>query len=308
MTLRTMFNPMGMIMRAPPEEGGGGGGGGAAGEGEGGGGGGAPASWVPATADATLVGFVQSKGWDKLDPAAAAIAAVQSYQEAQKFIGQAPDRLAVLPKDASDTEAWTNLRSKLGVPADAKDYDFSGVKLADGNAPSEDVLSWARQTAHALNLPKDAAPEFVNAILKRELDTAAAKAADLSARADLEKAELAKNWGANMDANKFLARRGAEKLGLDPEMVDLIEGQAGYAKTMEAFRKVGELAGEARFVNSDAGNGVMTREQAMSRKAELMNDKAWAASYLDGDAAKNREMMALNTLIVGDDTEASRMA
>lgn len=281
---------------------------GAGGGAEGGEGGGGAASWVPATADATLVGFVQSKGWDKLDPAAAAIAAVQSYQEAQKFIGQAPDRLAVLPKDASDTEAWNNLRSKLGVPTDPKDYDFSGVKLADGNAPDAATLDWARQTAHTLNLPKDAGPQLAEALLKRELDAAASKAADFSAKADEERAALAQNWGANMEANKFLAKRGAEKLGLDEEAVNALEKVSGYAKTMEALRRVGELSGEGRFVNSEAGNGTMTREQAMSRKTELMSDQAWVKSYLDGDVAKNREMMALNTLIVGDDTDSSRAA
>jgi hypothetical protein len=74
---------------------------------------------------------------------------------------------------------------------------------------------------------------------------------------------------------------------------------AGFAKTMEAFRRVGALSGEDKFVRgtNPASNGVMTREQAVSRKKDLMNDTMWKDRYLKGDTAAVREMTELNTMI-----------
>ena len=72
-------------------------------------------------------------------------------------------------------------------------------------------------------------------------------------------------------------------------------------EVLTSGRAIGSKIGEDKFItNTGGGNGgVMTREQATARKKELMNDKAWSKSYLDGDAAKGREMTALNTIIVG---------
>ena len=47
------------------------------------------------------------------------------------------------------------------------------------------------------------------------------------------------------------------------------------------------------------GAGVMTKEQAVAQKKELMADNAWVKSYNEGDAVKGRQMRALNVLITG---------
>jgi hypothetical protein len=87
-----------------------------------------------------------------------------------------------------------------------------------------------------------------------------------------------------------------------PKRVAALEKVVGYAATMEMFRNIGTKIGEDKFVlrriSRTCGNA-MTREQAVDRKASLMNDKVWVKAYLAGDAEKAAEMTALNTMIVG---------
>jgi hypothetical protein len=100
----------------------------------------------------------------------------------------------------------------------------------------------------------------------------------------------------------FVAKRAATALGVTPEAVAALEGVVGYKAVMELFRNVGSKIGEDKFVQSitpGGAPGVMTKEQAVERKAALMADQVWTKAYLAGDAAKAAEMLALNTMIVG---------
>jgi hypothetical protein len=190
---------------------------------------------------------------------------------------------------------------RLGKPDAVDGYKFEGVNGADGKPLGEDMQAAIRKTADELNLSVDGAATLAKAIVKFNSDTAAAEQGEKAAKLQAETAELQKNWGANMDANKFIARQAAEKLGVAPEAVAALEGQIGYAAVMEMFRNIGTKIGEDRFVNTTVpgSNGVMTRDQAVARKAELMADTEWAKAYLNGDSAKAREMTALNVLITG---------
>jgi hypothetical protein len=272
---------------------------------EGGGGGGAPAGgdpWFKGADDAT-VGFIQSKGWHDKPPAEAALAAIKSYHEAQTFIGAPPERIIKLPTDANDEAGWKDVWTRLGAPADAKDYDLSAVKVGD-QPLDQGFQDFIRAQATALHLPKDAAAQLAAAFVKYTGDSETSQAAERTAKIAEERKLLDANWGANKEGNTFVAKKGAEALGFDASVVDALENVVGYAKIMEGLRKVGELSGEAKFINGGQGpngnGGIMTREQAVARKAELMNDTAWAKRYTDGGAAENRELQALLAIITAD--------
>lgn len=269
-----------------------------------------PAPWFQG-ADPELVGHIQAQGWHEKPANEVALAAIAEARRNAAFNGVPADKLVRLPDGPQDEAGLKAFRAKIGVPDDAKGYDFSALK----NDKGEPLLDQARtdffaNTALKLGIPKDAAVQLAQDFLAQENSTAAAQAADKTAKLTEEHKALDANWGQNKDANLFLAKKGAEKLGLTPEQVNSLENVVGYAGIMEALRKVGELAGEARFVsgNANVNGGIMTREQAVARKAELMKDSAWTSRYMAGGAAEGREMLALNTLIVGDDTEASRHA
>lgn len=252
-----------------------------------------------AGADAETLGHLQTRGWADKPANEVALAAVKAHREAEKHIGVPVDQILRLPKEASDEAGWNNVWQRLGAPDKPEGYDFTGVKFADGTELDESFVGLMRETAAKLHLPKDAATEITRAFTNFLEKSEQSDLAETTAKLAEAKTALQTNWGKNFDANLFVAKNTAAKLGVTPEQVAALEGAVGYDKVMEMFRSIGEKTGEATFVNSLApnANGVMTKEQAVSRKSELMADHAWVKGYLDGDNAKGREMTALNTII-----------
>lgn len=276
------------------------------GDGTGTGAGGTPAvppagSWTDGLAD-NVKGWLQTRGLDAKTPAEALAAAHAEAAKAAEFNGVPADKLIRLPDGPTDEAGLKAFREKLGVPADAKGYDFTGLKKADGSEVDQAFKDFAANAALAVGIPKDKAAEFANLILKREADAATSAAADREAALISAKAELAKEWGQNQEAHLFVAKQAALKLGVTPEAVAALEAQIGYAAVMKMFQKVGVALGEDKFVANPNPNstGMWTREQAVERKAELMRDDAWVDRYMKGDVAANREMTALLTTITAE--------
>lgn len=264
----------------------------------------APAAGTPwftgvAGVDADMTTYFTARGIDKLQPAQAAVELAKAHRAAESKLGIPADQILRMPKDAGDTEGWKALHTKLGVPGDPKDYDFSTVKGADGTALPQAVTDWLRATAVKLNLPKDAAVAFATDFQKHQADGLASTKAEFDGKLVAQKVELEKNWGVNKDANLFIAKQAAKALGVDPETIAALEGQIGYSKVMEMFRSIGTKIGEDKYISGNSTNaGVMTRDQAQVRKSELMADTAWRDRYMAGGTNEAKEMTALNTLIV----------
>jgi hypothetical protein len=63
-----------------------------------------------------------------------------------------------------------------------------------------------------------------------------------------------------------------------------------------------KLGTDDGFVGGDGKpgfGGVMTKDQAVARKAELNADKTWIGKFAAGDAQARREMERLNQIIAG---------
>lgn len=260
-------------------------------------------------ADAETVGYLQNRGLDKKTAAEAAIAAVAAHREAEKFVG-APTSQLLRIADPKDEAATAAMWGRLGYPGAADKYDFSGIKNPDGSDLDPAFVERSRARADSLRLPQDVAQRLVAAEVKDAFDGRSADVATRTAALDGQKAELKKDWGVNHDAMMLVAKNTAMKLGATPEAVAALETQVGYAAVMKMFANIGSKIGEDSFITNlnPAVPGVMTREQAVARKGELMRDDAWAKRYMAGGAQEIREMTGLLTIIVGDDTEASRAA
>lgn len=248
---------------------------------------------------AQLFGHVKNKGWDGKSPSEAAFEAAKAHREAERLLGMPKEQVFKWPKDAADKDGWAALNTKLGVPAKAEEYDFSAVKFADGSDLDDEFVNTMRATLHENGVPKTAAPEVVKGIVKWmegvEQSETAAKQAAVAAGRD----ELARSWGGNAEANKFIAQQAVAKLGLTPDFVQKIENEAGYAATMQTLLKLGQMMGEDKFVSNQNSNapGVLTREQAGERLAELKRDAGWVKKINDGDHKANDEFNALTRII-----------
>lgn len=259
---------------------------------------GTPTPWT-AGLDAELLGHAQNRGWHDKSADAVAREALKAHREAETLIGLPADRVLKLPKDASDEAGWKAVYARLGTPADPKEYDFSAVKFKDGSELTPAFVDHIRNVAATSHLSKEAAVEVAKGVVAYLDSSSEGETAEKTARLAEEKAKLATEWGANLDANKYVATQTALKLGVKPEEVASLENLIGYARTMELFRSIGQKIGEDSFITNGGPNpGVMTREQAIARKAELLRDEAWAKRYTAGDATANRELQALLAIIV----------
>jgi|KBSMisStaDraftv2_1062788.scaffolds.fasta_scaffold49123_3 hypothetical protein len=252
------------------------------------------------------LGFWQNKGYDVTSPKALAAKLTEQYRNLEKHIGAPPDQILRLPKADATPAEKAAFRQRLGWPAEAKDYDFSTVKDAAGQPIAAPLADALRASFHANGIAKDAAPAVALDVIKaldsvKTTETTIAAAARAEARVELEK-----DWGGKDSAtyrfNLLQAKEGAARLGLDPAAVDTLENQMGFAKVMNALRKIGNARREDVFVENDVpGSGrVTTREGAMSRKAELFADAAWVKRLNAGDVEAKAEWKKLNMMIEGD--------
>jgi hypothetical protein len=295
------------LFAAEGTAGGGGADGGNAGADQGGGGSGTP--WHQGL-DAELIGHAQNKQWDISDPAKVAAEALKAHRSLEKHFGVPESQLLKLPKDSGDEAAWNGVYQRLGVPADAKDYDFSGVKF-NGEDLEAAFVDKIKPALAAARVPKDRADAVVKAFVGYLEDADKAESAETTAKLAEEKSALAKNWGTNPESlkdhkNMLHAKLGAERLGVKAEDIAALEKTVGYSRVMEMFRKIGAGTSEDTFVESKgAGGSPMTQAGAVARKAELMNDKAFVERYLKGDVQAKREMFALDSMIAGVAADAA---
>lgn len=265
-----------------------------------------PTPWTNGV-DPGLVAHWQIKGYDISSPDKVAIAASKAHMEAERFIGAPSNELLRIPKD-TDEAGKKAFWSRLGTPADAAGYDFSTLKDAGGKALVSDALADAlRGIGAATYTPKDTITRIAGEIVKFNQSQETARIADQQAKIDVDRVAIKKDWGVNFDANLFIAKQAAAKLGFTEEAVNALQNVAGYKAVMTALHNVGTKIGEDKFVSlNGAVPGVLTKTQAQAKRSELMGDNAWKERYLKGGTAEARELMALNTIIVGDDTENSR--
>ncbi len=284
------------------DEAGAGGGGAAGGAGAGGGdagagAGGAAKPWFDGL-DAETLGHWDNKGWKKDDPKALAGELHKAWKAAEKFVGVPADQVLRLPKDQNDEAGWAGVRERLGMPKEAKDYDFSAIKFADGTELEAGFTDSMRSALHKAGVAKDAAPEIVKAVVKYLGDADAAEASARTVTLKAERDSLTKEWGNNFEFNRLTAMQGAKRLGVDEATVAKLEGEIGYAKVMEMFRRIGAGTSEDTFVEGTSGNPT-TRNGAVARKSELMSDPEWSKRFLSGSKKEVDEMNALIALISG---------
>lgn len=250
-------------------------------------------TWFDA-ADAETKGYITNRGLDKLKPEEAALNAIKAHREAMVKLGAPADQLIRMPKDAGDQEAWDKLYGAIGKPKDAAGYDFSAAKNLD-----EDAQTFLRELAFKSNVSKSAAEALALALSERSAKTLTDSGAEAAAKAALELTELKKNWGFGFEANKLVAQRAVEALGVTPEAVAAFEGKVGYKAVMEMFHKIGTKIGEDKFITSQVTGAVMSVDGAKERITSLKNDAEFRTKLLAGGIAQQKEWNDLHRIAFG---------
>jgi hypothetical protein len=245
--------------------------------------------WFEGKVPAETVGFWQNKGLDPSDPVKVAEGLTKFYREVERFVGAPPDEMIRIPKSnaaESDIRAYWN---RIGVPAEAKDYDLSTVKSANGKDIETGLAEVFRAAALQARVPKDQAAPLMTALVKHMDANDAAALAEKTATIKAERDALDKNWGVNKTYNEAIAKRALDDLGraagLTPEQTqkgwDALStvGGIGASYAMEMLRTFGQRLGEAPFIPAQPGQGlnnqVMSKSQALAEIESLKADKGF---------------------------------
>lgn len=254
--------------------------------------------------DAETIGHWDNKGFKKDDPKALVTELTKAWKGLEKHFGVPADRIIKLPEKADDEAGWKAVRERLGAPADGKDYDFAGLKYADGSEVEQGFTDVLRASLHRAGVDKTAARGIAQDLIKYSDGNESANSTERAATLQSSREALRKDWGANFEFNRLTAMQGARRaLGTDEraqQIVAAMEQAIGYQDTMNFWLKIGQGTTEDTFHASGQGGMPTTMNGAAARKVELMADKDWVARYLKGDAAAVREMNNLNLLITGE--------
>lgn len=248
----------------------------------------APISWLP-NADEVTVGYIQNKGWNEPGQV------LEGYRNLEKVLGaDRAGRTVVLPGEKAEQAEIDAFYSKLGRPADAKDYK---IDMPEG-APA-DYADGFRSLAHQLGLSSKQVEGLVKWNNDYTGNAATAQANQFKVSFDADSEALRQSWGAAHDQNVVLARNVVAHLGLDTKPggeIDKMSQAVGHKRLMEILHSIGSKTGESEFVSGNSSNygSALTPAQAKARIAELRTDKAWTARYLNKDADAMAEMSRLH--------------
>ncbi len=237
--------------------------------------------------------------------------AVKSHSEAEKLRGVPIDQLIRIPTAASSKEDWDTAFQRLGVPKEAKDYDFTGIKYKNGADPEAGFVDKLRGTFAAARVTKEGAAAITKAVIGHLDDAESTKSALLAGQVAEQKAWLDQNWpAATRDTNLFIANQALAKIGaaagLTAEQTktawDALSKLGGVGHAMEMLRTIGMRMGEGKLISLGGadGGGPMTLEAARDEIAMLKNDKAFREKLLAGGKEETLRWRALHKIVAGN--------
>lgn len=271
----------------------------------------AAAPWYGDKIPAETLGLWQNKGIDAKDPVAVATRLTEFYRNAERHIGAPPEEMIRLPRANADTSEIKAFLGKIGVPAEAKDYDLSSVKFTDGSELDQGFTDTIRSVLHNARVPGDRAAEVVKALVKIEETAAATDLAERTAGINAAQQELKNNWGTNYDVNMVAARTALDRLGnaagLNADQIkagwDALStvGGIGAQYAMEMLRVAATQMGESPFVTGtpNVNGGAMSREAAKAEIESLKQDKDWFAKWMRGDRVERQRWDNLHKIAFG---------
>jgi hypothetical protein len=260
------------------------------------------------TLDADTQAHITGKGWEKLEPAAAAAEASKAHLAAQKFIGVPAEQLLKLPKDAADPTFQAAYDRIFGMvtPTTADAYKFDGVKFKDGSELDAGDVDFVRNLAVKFKLPTTVAAGIAADLAARS-DTA-----DGEAAAAVETTKAANNaylraaYGADHDFKLFGAQRAVEASGLPASILDHIMTlpQEEYRKGVDALVALGQRMNEVPMHRGTGSPIVdptlgLTPDAAAERLKAFTTDVGLRAKFLANDTETVANWTKLTSIIAG---------
>jgi hypothetical protein len=236
-----------------------------------------PEPWW-ASADLKLEDDVKTFWSQKAAPDLAT--ALKTGMHASKLVGERNVLEVPNPNDMANWKGWEVLgwtpdaaKYTVDLPETAKDMG----DLAEGYKGFHDHLV---KQFHSQRVPLNAAKALASEIVAYNVaQLREADAAIIREKQELE-GGLRREWGQSYDANKEMARRAMQTMGLGEEDAAELDALVSSPRMVKLFHKIGAQLGEDRLVTAKGAAGSSV-EDARAKKAALEADPAKRQALFD---------------------------
>lgn len=232
-------------------------------------------------------GYVQNKGFK--DPTSV----LESYKNLEKLMGAPRERLFTIPDKEDDKVGWDNVYSRLGRPAEAKDYK---VELSP-EAATPEFTDFIKNAFHELGITKKQGETLMSKYGEFFTGQVQKTEAEMKVQTDNQVKALQKEWGGAFQQNIQVAKNAATAFGFDAPKIDALEAALGYDGVMKFLADLGTKIGPHQFIDggrSSGGGGAYTPAAARAEIKELRADPDFVARYAKGDIEAKRKMEQLH--------------
>lgn len=254
--------------------------------------------WAQHGLDQDTLGYVTTKGFKAPGDV------VGAYRNLEKLHGVPADRILKMPGPDAKPEEIAAYRERLGMPKDAKDYQFAKFEAFGDNKDAEAKFdSFLRTTFHKLGVAAPQAAEFTkewSAYVKASTE-AVAQARQQSDLADMT--QFKSGLGDKFEKFTNVARQAADAFGLGPEGVDKLASALGFSGTMKFLNAIGSKMGEAEF-HGGGGGGNMGSQQAIAEINALKMDASFANRLVNKEAEATAKWNRLHQIAYPEATAA----
>jgi hypothetical protein len=237
--------------------------------------------WLDGVADPELKAWAQNKNYPSVEEA------LSSQRSLEKLLGS--EKLP-MPKGPDDRDGWDRVYKALGRPDAPAGYGLDKLEGAD-----PEFAGAAAEWFHRAGVSGKQGQALAEAFAGWSAERMAAETAERDRVSQAEMVALRREWGDGFETQTENARRAARVLDVDGRAMAAMEAALGTGRFLKMFATIGGHFAEDRFVGGEGSRGfAMSPGDARARIKALMTDKAWAQSYLEGDANKRAEMERLN--------------
>lgn len=190
----------------------------------------------------------------------------------EKLQSKVPGLMAT--PDFENEEALQDLYTRMGRPAESKEYKTPELKDSLGNVVEGVDLKWAeafKDIAHKAGLSQKKYDDIVTAVASSTM----AQNAQIAEAQKADKAELEKEWGAAYDRNSKIVETFVSKSDAPESLVNALKEGAVGKDIMIWLNSLATttLGKGSEFQADDSNRGVMTPEEAAIKISEIRNNK-----------------------------------
>lgn len=243
--------------------------------------------WANGFKNEEVKSYIAQKGFKSPESLA------ESYKNLESKMGAPADRMLVLP-EKMEGDAVKSIFERLGMPKEAKGYDFVGKDVKDAKPEMVEKIQNIFHSATLTTSQAQAVAKGYDDMVQAQAQVQAEATKNAIIQAD---ASLQKQWGAEYERNVEIAKQGVKILGLDAKTLDMMEALQGREQLYKTLQKIGVSVGESSFVDGAAQNAqALTPDQAQEEIKSLMKDQKFYKKLEKGDKEANERWSKLNQI------------